>query len=55
MLPPQASSDLRKRLLVFPPACPQIKGEEEQRRFDEGNGRYLQNKAKRVANPEGQQ
>lgn len=39
---------------VFP-LCPQIKGEGEQRRFEEGNARYLQNKAKRVTNQESQQ
>lgn len=33
----------------------QINGEEEQRRFDEGKTRYLQNKAKRLAAKEAQQ
>lgn len=31
---------------------PQIDGEEEQRRFEEGKARYLQNKAKRLADKE---
>lgn len=34
--------------------CPQIEGEEEQRRFEEGKTRYLQNKAKRLAEKERQ-
>lgn len=54
VLPPRASPDWMKHLVFFP-CCPQIKGEEEQRRFDEGSGRYLQNKAKRVTDQEGQQ
>ncbi len=33
----------------------QIDGEEEQRRFEEGKARYLQNKAKRLADKERQQ
>lgn len=33
----------------------QINGEEEQRRFEEGQARYLQNKAKRLAAKQGQQ
>ncbi|CAG03202.1 unnamed protein product, partial [Tetraodon nigroviridis] len=39
------SLDKYNRVMSVPPL--KIKGEEEQRRFDEGSGRYLQNKAKR--------
>lgn len=34
---------------------PQVEGEEEQKRFEEGNARYLQRKAKRLADKESQQ
>lgn len=34
---------------------PQLEGDEEQRRFEDGKMRYLQNKAKRLADKERQQ
>ncbi|KAM6929349.1 cytosolic acyl coenzyme A thioester hydrolase isoform 1-T1 [Lycodopsis pacificus] len=47
------SLDKDNKPLSVPPL--KIDGEEEQRRFDEGNARYLQNKAKRLADKQRQQ
>ncbi|XP_051282757.1 cytosolic acyl coenzyme A thioester hydrolase isoform X2 [Dicentrarchus labrax] len=47
------SLDKDNKPLPVPPL--KIDGEEEQRRFDEGKARYLQNKAKRLADKERQQ
>ncbi|XP_062247144.1 cytosolic acyl coenzyme A thioester hydrolase isoform X2 [Platichthys flesus] len=47
------SLDKYNRALPVPPL--KIKGEEEQRSFEEGNARYLHNKAKRLAAKENQQ
>ncbi|XP_035513440.1 cytosolic acyl coenzyme A thioester hydrolase isoform X2 [Morone saxatilis] len=47
------SLDKDNKPLPVPPL--KINGEEEQRRFDEGKARYLQNKAKRLADKERQQ
>ncbi|KAM4563140.1 cytosolic acyl coenzyme A thioester hydrolase isoform 1-T1 [Odontesthes bonariensis] len=47
------SLDKDNKPLPVPPL--KIEGEEEQRRFDEGNARYLQNKAKRLAAKERRQ
>ncbi|XP_044066440.1 cytosolic acyl coenzyme A thioester hydrolase isoform X5 [Siniperca chuatsi] len=47
------SLDKDKKPLPVPPL--KIDGEEEQRRFEEGKARYLQNKAKRLADKERQQ
>ncbi|XP_029292381.1 cytosolic acyl coenzyme A thioester hydrolase isoform X2 [Cottoperca gobio] len=47
------SLDKDNKPLSVPPL--KIEKEEEQRRFDEGNARYLQNKVKRLANKERQQ
>lgn len=49
----KVSEILKKKLSVH--FLFQINGEDEQRRFDEGKTRYLQNKAKRLAAKEGQQ
>lgn len=35
--------------------CLQIEGDDEQKRFEEGKSRYLQNKARRLAEKERQQ
>ncbi|XP_074498733.1 cytosolic acyl coenzyme A thioester hydrolase isoform X2 [Sebastes fasciatus] len=47
------SLDKDNKPLPVPPL--KIDGEEEQRRFEEGNARYLQNKAKRLSEKERQQ
>eukprot|EP00066_Takifugu_rubripes_P011432 XP_011600698.1 PREDICTED: cytosolic acyl coenzyme A thioester hydrolase isoform X1 [Takifugu rubripes] len=47
------SLDKYNRVMSVPPL--KIKGKEEQRRFEEGNARYLQSKAKRASNQESQQ
>ncbi|XP_070696363.1 cytosolic acyl coenzyme A thioester hydrolase isoform X2 [Pempheris klunzingeri] len=47
------SLDKDNRPLPVPPL--KVDGEEEQRRFEEGKARYLQNKAKRLADKERQQ
>lgn len=48
-------SEILKKKEIFLSLFFQINGEEEQRRFDEGKTRYLQNKAKRLAAKEGHQ
>ncbi|XP_077585014.1 cytosolic acyl coenzyme A thioester hydrolase isoform X2 [Stigmatopora nigra] len=47
------SLDKFRRAQIVPPL--QVSGEEEQRRYDEGQARYLFNKAKRVAEREAEQ
>ncbi|XP_016432135.1 cytosolic acyl coenzyme A thioester hydrolase-like [Sinocyclocheilus rhinocerous] len=47
------SLDKENKPLLVPPL--KLEGEEEQKRFEEGKARYLQNKAKRLADKECQQ
>uniref|UniRef100_A0A672PD79 palmitoyl-CoA hydrolase n=1 Tax=Sinocyclocheilus grahami TaxID=75366 RepID=A0A672PD79_SINGR len=47
------SLDKENKPLLVPPL--KLEGEEEQKRFEEGKARYLQNKAKRLADKERQQ